>query len=683
MKRIVTACSILGLIVGTAGAATLNVNDYASIQAAINAAAPGDIVYMPDGTYVVGTTISITKGITLQGQSEAGVILNHATNAGYGFNVAASNVVLEQFTILPPDQNYPIHASGTPNPPAGFDNLTLRHLTIAGAHRRSGFDIHGYSHVVLSHLTSGDAYGGNGLQVTGCVDVDMDNIATADNAWGSIAIYCSQYLLRGSSDVTIDGASLSAGEGWVFSQDEFGFFNTGIDVTGWDYIVRNETHRPDGANYHFFADTAGDAVAFALRFTGFEADSYAWDRHTGEFLVGPGMRVQKAIAMAPAAGVVNILAGTYEEQLDIATGVTLTGAGVGATVILSPVDMPLGFNTGSSTKYAVVYVHDGAAPTISALTVDGAGRGNLNLQFVGIGFWNAGGTVADVHVTGVRDTPFSGAQHGVSIYAYNTTGGPYLVTLADVLVDDIQKNALALLGAGLTVDLDRVTTIGAGPTGVTAQNGIQLGLGAGGTVDDCHVQGFHWTGATWTASGLLVGGAALVTMTGVTVDGAQTSGYFQDASTTPSPSPRTAATKNPGWRKTASPPRPSPWSTAKATCAPHWPTSARRRCSKLHASATTARVRRASATSARRVPPSTNSAASPACWKDWSIWKVKCRWCSLAATPENVHCIRSPKTATTTASSTCRSFLPACRKRWNSMHATWPVRWPTSSTTSG
>ncbi len=239
--------------------------------------------------------------------------------------------------------------------------------------------------------------------------------------------------------------------------------------------------------------------------------------------------IQDAIDAASGT-TINVLAGVYEEQVEITTDLTLTGAGVGATIIRSPVDMALGFSTGATTKYPVVYVHDTAGPTISGLTVDGAGRGNLNVQFVGVGFLNAGGTVTDAHITGVRDTPFSGAQHGVSVYAINGTGGPYVIALTDVLIDDIQKNAMALLGDGLTVDLDHVTAIGAGPTDVTAQNGIQISNGAGGTIDDCHVEGVHWLGDEWTASGILISGAAPVTVTGTTVDGAQTSGYLINGS---------------------------------------------------------------------------------------------------------------------------------------------------------
>ena len=111
----------------------------------------------------------------------------------------------------------------------------------------------------MSKLTSSDATGGNGVQITGCVGVTVDNITTLNNAWGSFAIYSSKpvYLGRGSSNVDIDGASCSFGEFNLFNQDEFGFFNTNITVSGYGYIVRNFNYRPDAAGYtHYQIDEA-------------------------------------------------------------------------------------------------------------------------------------------------------------------------------------------------------------------------------------------------------------------------------------------------------------------------------------------------------------------------------------------------------------------------------------------
>ncbi len=364
----------------TRGGYTLGTDHYTHLRNAMAAAASGDQISIADGTYIETTTLYINQPLTLTGESESGVVIDFSTCTGYAFNVGADDVTMEYFSIAPPDQNYPIHASGTSNPPDGFDNLTLRHMTISGNHRRTGFDTHGYNHVVLSHLTSRDAYGGNGLQVTGCVDVDMDYITTSDNAWGSIAIYCSQYLNRGSDDVYIDCNTLSVGEGNVFSQDEFGYVNTNITVDGYEYIVRNETHRPEGPGFYFFQDTAADAIAFALAFTGYEQDSYIIEIATGDLLVGAGMSIQAAIDAASPGDVIQVAAGLYEERLTINKTLDLLGpqAGVDPTPAgartnpaaeaivditgLSPINPNVAIEIGSS----------GSDDTVSGLTVKGS-----------------------------------------------------------------------------------------------------------------------------------------------------------------------------------------------------------------------------------------------------------------------------------------------------------------------
>ncbi len=238
--------------------------------------------------------------------------------------------------------------------------------------------------------------------------------------------------------------------------------------------------------------------------------------------------VQAAVDAAAPADVIVIAAGTYTEQVHIQTSdLALTGSGVGSTIIKSPASLPDYFAT-SYDHYPVVFIDGATGVTLSNLTVDGDRKGNSNYKFEGISFWNADGAVTDVEVLRVTDDPFSGVQHGVGIYSYNDTGGPYAIVLTDVLVDDYQKTAVALLGSGLTVDMTRVVTIGEGATTVTAQNGIQTGYGSGGTLTDCEVYGNWYVGDTWTGSGFLLQGGAAVDVSGMVLSGNQTSIYAYD-----------------------------------------------------------------------------------------------------------------------------------------------------------
>jgi hypothetical protein len=237
--------------------------------------------------------------------------------------------------------------------------------------------------------------------------------------------------------------------------------------------------------------------------------------------------VQSAVDAAAEGDVIEVAAGTYREQVHISADMTVTGAGVDSTVIVSPVTLADYFMTGSHYNYPVVFA-DGADVALADMTVDGDNRGDSNYRFVGVGYWNGGGSMTDMEVLNVMNSTFSGAQHGVGIYSYNDEGGPYALSLTNVVVGDYQKTGIALFGDGMTVDLDGVTTIGQGATDVTAQNGIQVGYGAGGTLDDIEITGNYWTGDTWTASGFLPSDGTSVTVDGMLLDGNQTSIYMID-----------------------------------------------------------------------------------------------------------------------------------------------------------
>ncbi len=243
---------------------------------------------------------------------------------------------------------------------------------------------------------------------------------------------------------------------------------------------------------------------------------------------GSAGRVQEGCDLATGS-TVNLLPGTYEEQVVVTTDdLTLDGAGAGSTIIKSPTAMTNYFiSSGTTQNYPIVFVNGATGVTISDMTVDGFGRGNGNVRFEGIGFWNGDGSVSHVAVQNIQDTPFSGAQHGVGVYAYNNTGGPYAIELDHVDVTDFQKNGMALLGTGLTANVHDCTATGEGATAVTAQNGIQIGVGAGGTVADCAVSGVHYTGVSWTATGLLIQDGATVSVSGaVPITGCQTGSYW-------------------------------------------------------------------------------------------------------------------------------------------------------------
>ncbi len=215
--------------------------------------------------------------------------------------------------------------------------------------------------------------------------------------------------------------------------------------------------------------------------------------------------VQEGIDMVDGS-TVYIHDGTYEEQLEITSDLVLQGDGAG-TVILSPDALPLFFTTGTLNNYPVVYIHDTDDVEINDLTVDGAGKGNANYRFLGIGYRNAGGGVYDCSILGIMDTPFSGAQHGVAMYLYNDDLTTRSIDVHGTTITGFQKNAMALNAertTPLAVDVRDNIITGAGETGVTAQNGIQVSAALGtGDIEDNVISGIAYNGGSWVATSIL------------------------------------------------------------------------------------------------------------------------------------------------------------------------------------
>ena len=199
-----------------------------------------------------------------------------------------------------------------------------------------------------------------------------------------------------------------------------------------------------------------------------------------------------------------VAAGTYEEQVVVTKALTITGAGCGSTVIRSPVTLTQSYTAPQGTTKPIVFVN-GVNATIQNLTIDGAGRGNDNLRFVALGFWNGGGKAANLCILHMADTPASTANHGAGIHAYNDTGGPYGLEVDHVTVTEYQKTGIVLEGVGLTVNVHDCITTGSGYTAEgPGQNGIQVSRGAVGTVTRCKVTDVGYINATYASSGVLL-----------------------------------------------------------------------------------------------------------------------------------------------------------------------------------
>lgn len=238
--------------------------------------------------------------------------------------------------------------------------------------------------------------------------------------------------------------------------------------------------------------------------------------------------VQEGIdSVAAPGGVVSVYPGTYDEQLAITTnGLTIAaepGTLIRPTTVVS--DATQGSPCSGSVGTAIVLVSGVTGVTLNNIHVDGSlAAAQDPPRFVGIYYRNASGAINGGAVTDIRNDPLDGTQGGVGIYAQ--ASGPNTATLDvdGVTVSGYQKNGVTFNGCGCANAPDGIATgsvrsstiTGAGATSLIAQNGVQVGFGAGPvTIEDNVIGGNRYTGNpnNGTGSGILIFSAKNNTLT--------------------------------------------------------------------------------------------------------------------------------------------------------------------------
>jgi hypothetical protein len=240
--------------------------------------------------------------------------------------------------------------------------------------------------------------------------------------------------------------------------------------------------------------------------------------------------VQTAINSANPGWTICIGAGSFPEQLSVATSsLTLKGAGAAATIIdpstVSSTTVDWDSAAPQQSLDAVILVDNTTGVSISGLTVNGSAAASsivgCSPAFVGIDFQNSSGKVTGAAVRNIELAPtLLGCQSQLGIYAYTgwfTTGyvpSPALkVTISSTTVTAYGKNGITCDDPGLTCVLVSDTTTGIGGTSATAQNGIQIAYGAVGTLTSDHVTADNYTGSgstlDWYGTGYQASGILL------------------------------------------------------------------------------------------------------------------------------------------------------------------------------
>lgn len=199
--------------------------------------------------------------------------------------------------------------------------------------------------------------------------------------------------------------------------------------------------------------------------------------------------IQAAVAAASPNDKINVCPGTYHEQVVINKPLTVQGIQVGNDALSLIQPGPMVPNTTSLTSgnpSAAIILVDGASKvSLNHLTVDGTGNNlpGCGPNFFGIYFRNASGTVDDMAVRNIQLAPsLFGCQTGLGIFVQSNSSGKSKVDILDSSIHDYQKGAIVANEANTEVNVSGNQISGIGPTAQIAQNGIQIGFGAKGTV---------------------------------------------------------------------------------------------------------------------------------------------------------------------------------------------------------
>ncbi|WP_299027856.1 right-handed parallel beta-helix repeat-containing protein, partial [uncultured Thermanaerothrix sp.] len=533
-------------------------SDTLKIQPAIDLAAPGGTVYVYPGTYT--ENVRITKNIsllstagrentTIQGISGQGALgtlwISNATTGvkigddNHGFKIVGidnGNPAVENAAIYFQGSHSNAVIKGNEIVANGdFGLLTEAEQTI------TGFVID--SNIFSGKTFQGDTPAGDGFgqqfelsnvprQLVVINGPNASSVTFTNNqVTGTAGGFNADGNPQGNTLVTID-AQNSTIEGNTF-EGTTSRYATSLRARKAGTTIRGNVFKSTGllslgTGHLYLENNAIDSTLITNNT--FDKGVYIENPNRGTV----GISVQVFAANAPSNSVIHILPGTYEEQV-VVTSKTLTLQGEGTNqsdvVIKSPTTLTAKFTTSVDNK-PVVLVQNGANVTLQNLTVDGAGRGNTNYGFIGIGFYNAGGTVENVTITGVRETPFSGAQHGTGIYAYNGDGSSRVLTVRNTTVSDFQKNGITVVRSGLTATIESNTITGAGATSTIAQNGIQVSYGAAATVKDNTIEDIAYSGSGWVSTGILVYKAGSTTVEGNALTNSQASIYVIESSAT-------------------------------------------------------------------------------------------------------------------------------------------------------
>ncbi|WP_374944747.1 tandem-95 repeat protein, partial [Sphingomonas sp.] len=329
-------------------------------------------------------------------------------------------------------------------------------------------------------------------------------------------------------------ASTSANEAFIGDEDiEVLSFNEAITTDELSYSGNGVwTVTTDGGN-------GTDTIAHFDKVRGTTGTILLVDKE------GSYTTIQAAVDAAADGDTILVADGVYVEQVTVSGRANLTiEAAVGATVTVKSPDV-LG-SSGTSGRYgeavyAVVGVTGSTGIVLRNIAIDGDYNGDSmraadggasnGYELTGVAYLQSSGTLDNVDVAKIGDSPtpnYFGDQRGSGLFIDGTGTSGLAVEVANSAISDFQKTGVLIFA--VAVDFHDNSVAGIGATGLTGQNGIQIG-DASGTISGNTVGGLGYVvpngGVAYYAAGILAyEPSAQLTISGNTITGVGAAGEF-------------------------------------------------------------------------------------------------------------------------------------------------------------
>jgi len=224
--------------------------------------------------------------------------------------------------------------------------------------------------------------------------------------------------------------------------------------------------------------------------------------------------VQDAVDAASSGDIINVAAGTYNEQVVINKSLTLQGADdtsiiqpSGPGILTSVYTYPDGFSYYSGVKIAgiITIKNVTSGVTIKNLKVDGVNVTSLPAgaaRLAGILYGASAGLIDNVTVNTIKTTGYADRTYGIDLSGGSTAVS---VEVKNSRITDWGRNGIMANGINLTANIHDNILTGPGTIGpAQVPNGIVFMADVGGTISRNTISGCHYNvPLSWEGFGIM------------------------------------------------------------------------------------------------------------------------------------------------------------------------------------